>query len=448
MDTQHTEQNGELLKFIPRPSRPPVTITYGPAGWLKKNMFGNIWNSLLTFAVFGLLFLLLRPFLEWTLIKAVWTASTRRECLAISPDGACWAGIFPWFNNLMYGLYPDALQWRVNLGFCIGFLWFLPLALKKITNKMLIALSGVTLFPFVANYLFLGGERSVFHYIVSCFALAYLLLIYTNIFLTYIGKKQFEQYLEPFTGRLYRKNTFLSAHLIILLLLTAIITFLLGNLTLEYISVDAWGGLFLTVVISSVSIVMALPIGIVLALGRRSEMIIIKWFSICTIELVRSVPMITVLFMSVTMLPLFFPNTMELNKLAQVLVAVCLFAGAYMAETVRGGLQAISKGQYDAAKSLGLGYWHMMIFIILPQALKAMIPNIVTSFISLFKDTTLVSIIGLFDIMLMARNIAIDKNWLGLHAEPLVAISVLFFIICYTMSQYSQRLEKKLNTNR
>lgn len=152
--------------------------------------------------------------------------------------------------------------------------------------------------------------------------------------------------------------------------------------------------------------------------------------------------------MSVTMMPLFFPNTMELNKLAQVIVAVCLFAGAYMAETVRGGLQSIPRGQYDAAKSIGLGYWPTMLFVILPQALRAMIPNIVTSFISLFKDTTLVSIIGLFDIMLMARNIAIDKNWFGLHTEPLVATSVLFFIFCYAMSQYSQRLEKRLKTDR
>lgn len=447
MDTRRTEK-GELLKFVPRPSRPPVTITYGPAGWLKKNMFGDIWDTLLTFSVFTLLFLLLKPFFEWAFFEAVWTASTRRECLAISPDGACWAGIFPWFNNLMYGLYPDNLQWRINLGFLIGFFWFLPLAFKKTKRKMIIALSGVILFPFVANYLFLGGERSAFHFLISCMALAYLLLIYINVFLTYFEKKQFEDYLEPAAGKLYAKSPLLAAHLMTWVLLTVIIAFLLYNLTLEYVPVNVWGGLFLTIIISSVSIVMALPIGIVLALGRRSEMIIIKWFSICTIELVRSVPMITVLFMSVTMLPLFFPNTMELNKLAQVLVAVCLFAGAYMAETVRGGLQSIAKGQYDAAKSLGLGYWRMMIFIILPQALKAMIPNIVTSFISLFKDTTLVSIIGLFDIMLMARNIALDKNWLGLHAEPLVAISVLFFVICYTMSQYSQRLEKKLNTNR
>ena len=219
-------------------------------------------------------------------------------------------------------------------------------------------------------------------------------------------------------------------------------------LRLELVPIDLWGGLFLTIIISGFAIAMALPIGVLLALGRRSEMPVIKWFSIATIELVRSVPMITVLFMSVTMMPLFFPNTMDLNKLAQVIIAVCLFAGAYMAETVRGGLQSIPKGQFDAAKSVGLGYWQTMFLVILPQALKAMIPNIVTSFISMFKDTTLVSIIGLFDIMLMARNISIDKNWYGLHSEPLVAISVLFFIVCYGMSQYGQHWGKNLKRDR
>ena len=447
MADQRTQKK-ELLKFVPRPNRPPITITYGPVGWLKRNLFGNIWNTLLTVAVFSLLFLLLKPFLEWTVLKAVWSASTRRECLEISPDGACWAGIFPWVNNLLYGLYPDNLQWRVNLGLGIGLLWFTPIALKKVQQKMVIALMGVILFPFLANYLFLGGDRSIFHYTIACSAFAYLLILYVNIGLTYLRCKRIEQYLEPFIARFLQKNTILWAHVTIWLLVTVLLAFIFRNQTLVHVPVDAWGGLFLTLIISGVSIVMALPIGIILALGRRSEMPIIKWFSICTIELVRSVPMITVLFMSVTMLPLFFPNTMELNKLAQVLVAVCLFAGAYMAETVRGGLQAIPRGQYDAAKSMGLSYWPIMILIILPQALRAMIPNIVTSFISLFKDTTLVSIIGLFDIMLMARNIAIDKNWLGLHAEPLVAISILFFVFCYTMSQYSQRLEKKLDTNR
>jgi general L-amino acid transport system permease protein len=445
---QRLNPKGELLTFVPKPSRPPVTSTHGYLGLLKKHFFSDIWNSLLTISVFVLLYLLLKPFVEWSVINAVWTASSRRECLAISPDGACWAGVIQWFNNLIYGRYPDHLQWRVNLGFFLGVLWLIPLSLSKVKQKMTIAVMGVVLFPVLANYLFLGGDRSFLHYLLSCTGFAYLIKLYINTALVYLGRRQLGQYLEPLAKYLSPKKSLIIGDLTSWLLITVLVAAAFQNMNMELVAVDSWGGLFLTLIISGFSIVMALPIGIVLALGRRSEMFIIRWFSICTIELVRSVPMITVLFMSVTMLPLFFPNTMELNKLAQVIVAVCLFAGAYMAETVRGGLQGISRGQYDAAKSIGLGYWPTMIFVILPQALRAMIPNIVTSFISLFKDTTLVSIIGLFDIMLMARNIAIDKNWFGLHTEPLIAISVLFFLFCYSMSQYSQRLEKRLEKDR
>lgn len=447
MDNQLTTKD-DLLTFVPKPSRPPATSSHGLVGWLKKQFFNGLWNSLLSISVFFLLYLLLKPFLEWSVIDAVWSASNRQECVATSPNGACWAGVIQWFNNLIYGRYPDHLQWRVNVGFFIGLLWLIPLSLSKVKQKIIIAVKGVILFPILANYLFLGGESSLLYYILSCTAFAYLVMLYINVSLIYLGRHQLGEYIEPFIGRFLSKRAGLLGDLISWLVVAIVVALLFQDLNLKLVSVDVWGGLFLTLIISGFSIVMALPIGIVLALGRRSEMFVIKWFSICTIELVRSVPMITVLFMSVTMMPLFFPNTMELNKLAQVIVAVCLFAGAYMAETVRGGLQGISRGQYDAAKSVGLGYWPTMIFIILPQALRAMIPNIVTSFISLFKDTTLVSIIGLFDIMLMARNIAIDKNWFGLHSEPLVAISILFFIFCYSMSQYSQRLEKKLKTDR
>ncbi len=446
MDKQ-THPETELLKFVPRPSRPPVVVTYGVTGWLKKHLFSSFWNTLLTIAVFSLLYLLLKPFLEWSVIKAVWVASTRRECLDISPDGACWAGIVPWFNNLIYGRYPNELQWRINLGFAIGLVWLMPLALKKIQNKISIAVIWLVLYPFLANYLFLGGDRSNMHFIITCVALAYLLLLYINIILTYAGCREPWQYLEPLWERVSPKKAALISQLTCLLVLSLLVVLIFQRTHLEQVPIDLWGGLFLTVVISSFAIVMALPIGILLALGRRSKMPVMKWFSIAIIELVRSVPMITVLFMSVTMMPLFFPNTIELNKLAQVIIAVCIFAGAYMAETVRGGLQSIPLGQFEGANSLGLGYWQTMFIIILPQALRAMIPNIVTSFISMFKDTTLVSIIGLFDIMLMARNISLDKKWYGLHSEPLVAISFLFFVVCYGMSQYSQHLEKKLKTS-
>lgn len=438
----------ELLKFVPRPSRTPTISTYGPIGWLKKHLFNDVWNTLLTVAVFFLLFVLLKPFLEWAFFYADWSAANRRECMDNSPDGACWSWVFPWVNNLIYGRYPNVLQWRINLGFCLGIVWLVPLALKKVKQKIMIALMAIILFPFLANYLFLGGDHNSFNFIVACAALACLLMLYVNVASIYLYHKPIGEYFESLMARFHKKRAVLLGYLICWLAVTAMFAFMFQDLTLVLVSVDAWGGLFLTLIISCFSIVMALPIGVLLALGRRSQMPVFRWFSICTIELVRSVPMITVLFMSVTMMPLFFPNTIELNKLAQVLVAVCLFAGAYMAETVRGGLQGIPRGQYEAAKSIGLGYWQTMVFIILPQALRDMIPNIVTSFISLFKDTTLVSIIGLFDIMLMARNISIDKDWLGLHTEPLLAISLVFFIFCYSMSRYSLHLEYKLKKSR
>jgi len=438
----------ELLEFIPKPSRLPAVPVDGFIGRLKKQLFSNVWNTLLTISVFTLLFMLIKPFLDWAVFDAVWSASNRRECLNASPDGACWPGVMEWFNGLIYGRYPADQQWRINLGFGLGILWLVPLAFKRVEQKILIALSAIILFPFLANFLFLGGSDNRFNYIVACVALAYLLILYINIGLIYLDRKILGEYLEPLIGRFYQRRAALLGRLLCWLTVAVLLAFSFQNLALTLVDVDAWGGLFLTLIISGFSIVMALPIGILLALGRRSHMPVFRWLSICTIELVRSVPLITVLFMSVTMLPLFFPNTMELNKLVQVLVAVCVFAGAYMAETVRGGLQGIPPGQFEAAKSVGLGYWYTMAFIILPQALRAMIPNIVTSFISLFKDTTLVSIIGLFDIMLMARNISIDKNWLGLHTEPLIAISILFFIFCYSMSQYSHQLEKKLKKSR
>jgi general L-amino acid transport system permease protein len=231
-------------------------------------------------------------------------------------------------------------------------------------------------------------------------------------------------------------------------LLSLPVAVVLSQAQLQPVAIERWGGLFLTMIIATFAITMSIPIGVVLALGRQSTLPVIHWLSLLVIELVRAVPLITVLFMAVTLLPIFLPSDVELNKLSQVLFAVCIFAGAYMAENIRGGLQAIPRGQYEAAQSLGLGYGFTMLLIVLPQALRLMIPNIMTSFISILKDTTLVSIIGLFDIMLMARNIANDKDWIGLHTEPIAMISILFFVLCYSMSQYSLNLEKRLKVDR
>ena len=188
--------------------------------------------------------------------------------------------------------------------------------------------------------------------------------------------------------------------------------------------------------------------GIVLALARRSKLPIIKTFAVTYIELFRSVPLITMLFMSVTILPFFLPAGLTLDKLAQVLVGQSLFLAAFMAETIRGGLQAMSRDQYEAADALGLNYWLKMRLIIMPQALKIMIPSITGSFIGTLKDTTLVSIIGIFDILLMTQLTARNPKWLGFSMEGYVFAGIIFWIICYSMSKYSQKLELKFKTDR
>jgi general L-amino acid transport system permease protein len=234
-----------------------------------------------------------------------------------------------------------------------------------------------------------------------------------------------------------------------LLFIYPVIAFLLfygGAFGLIVVETRLWGGLFLTLVIAGVGIVVSLPLGIVLALGRRSDMPVVQWLSIGFIELMRAVPLITILFMASVMLPLFLPEGMNFNKLLRALVGVSLFSAAYMAEVVRGGLQAIPKGQYEAAQALGLSYWKMMGLIVLPQALRIVIPGIVNTFIGLFKDTTLVLIIGLFDLLGIVQAALTDADWLGFSLEGYVFAGFGFWIFCFAMSRYSMHLERRLHT--
>lgn len=222
---------------------------------------------------------------------------------------------------------------------------------------------------------------------------------------------------------------------------------LVGNrFGLPHVETNLWGGLMLTLVIAIVGIVAALPLGILLALGRRSKMPIVRSICIAFIEIWRGVPLITVLFMSSVMLPLFLPEGMDFDKLLRALVGITLFQSAYMAEVIRGGLQAIPKGQYEAASALGLNYWQSMYKVILPQALKMVIPGIVNTFISLFKDTSLVLIIGLFDLLAIVQAAFSNPKWLGFAVEGYVFAALVFWIFCFSMSRYSQHLEHKLRT--
>lgn len=228
-----------------------------------------------------------------------------------------------------------------------------------------------------------------------------------------------------------------------------VITFYLfsgGVFGLDPVDTSKWGGLSLTLILSGVGIVASLPLGVILALGRNSQMPIVKAASIVFIEFWRGVPLITVLFMSSVMLPLFLPEGTSFDKLLRAMIGIVLFESAYMAEVVRGGLAAIPRGQYEAAKALGLNYWKSMALIILPQALKLVIPGIVNTFIALFKDTTLVLIIGLFDLLTTIEAGFKDSHWLGYALEGYVFAALVYWIFCFSMSRYSQHLERKLST--
>ncbi|MGP5309845.1 amino acid ABC transporter permease [Vreelandella alkaliphila] len=219
-----------------------------------------------------------------------------------------------------------------------------------------------------------------------------------------------------------------------------------GYFDMPRVPTHRWGGLLLTLLLATVGMVGALPIGIVLALGRRSNMPIVKSFCVVFIEFWRGVPLITVLFMASVMLPLFLPSEMNVDRLVRALIGLTLFQSAYMAEVIRGGLQAIPKGQEEAAAALGMTYWKRMGLIVLPQALKMMIPGIVNTFISLFKDTTLVMIIGLFDLLGIVQAALADSRWLGFSLEGYVFAAFMFWVFCFSMSRYSQYLERKLHT--
>ncbi|WP_020683649.1 amino acid ABC transporter permease [Marinobacterium rhizophilum] len=233
------------------------------------------------------------------------------------------------------------------------------------------------------------------------------------------------------------------------LVIYPIVTFYLltgGAFDMPAVDTHLWGGFSLNLILAVIGIVAALPFGILLALGRRSEMPIVRSLSVVYIEIWRGVPLITVLFMASVMLPLFFPEDISFDKLLRAMIGIILFQSAYMAEVVRGGLQAIPKGQYEAADALGLSYWKKMIMIILPQALKMMIPGIVNTFIALFKDTSLVVIIGLFDLLAIVQAASNDPDWIGYATEGYIFIALMFWIFCFGMSRYSQHLERLLHT--
>ena len=220
-----------------------------------------------------------------------------------------------------------------------------------------------------------------------------------------------------------------------------------GVLGLVFVSTRDWGGLMVTVFMAVYAALLAVPLGILLALGRQSKLPLIHWPSVVFIEFWRGVPIIAVIFLASNLLPLIVPAGVSVDKLARALIGLALVAAAYMAEVVRGGLQAMPQGQYEAARSLGLGYWVSTAFIILPQALRAVVPSLVNEFIALFKNTTLVLIVSLFDLLGIIQAALTDPKWVGLNVEAYVFAGLLFWIVCFGMSRWSQRLEGKVDSH-
>ena len=355
---------------------PPPRSEIGLLGWLRKNLFSSLSNTILTVVAIGFLLWLLPPLFEWAILDSIWMADSRKECwtkMEVPEGAACWAFIKDRLGLFVYGFYPMDQRWRVDLSFILLICAIVCVLYEKLPGRKFGLMFAIA-FPFITGWLLIGGFG------------------------------------------------------------------------LELIETDKFGGIMLTLIIGVTGISFSLPIGIILALGRRSNMPVLKSLCVMFIEFIRGVPLIALLFIASTMLNFFLPPGTQFDLLMRVLIMVTLFSAAYIAEVVRGGLQGIPTGQYEAADALGLTYFKAHWLIILPQALKISIPGIVNTFIGLYKDTTLVIIIGLLDPLGIGRASLSDAVWAGLAKEVYLFVAIFFFICCFAMSRYSLWLEKRLST--
>ncbi len=380
--------------------------------WLKKNLFNTWYNSLLTLVILGLILWSGFGFITWATTAAKWD-------------------VIPANLPLFFvGRFPVDQYWR---------LW--------IMLGMISLLSGITWGFLARNTSNLYHKNSLITLGVICaiFAITPTLILFRILLIlmmvllvagAWAGKQIGNR--KPELGQWLPFSWF------ILLLIS--VWLIGGGLGLKFVSTNLWGGLLLTLLLSIVSILLSFPIGVLLALGRQSTLPIIRILSTVYIEVIRGLPLITILFMGQVLLPLFLPAGVRPDRILRAIIGLTMFSSAYLAENVRGGLQAIPRGQSEAAKALGLNSPLTIALIILPQALKISIPSIVGQFISLFQDTTLLAIVGLVELLGISRSILANPKFLGRYAEVYIFIGVLYWLFCYAMSVASQKLEKQLNT--
>ncbi len=496
-------QDAGWVRSEEAPKLPPPPNTIGPVGWVMKNLLSTPANMVLT--ALGAIFVVwfFWDIVRWALIDATFVGEDREACVAGQatgqPLGACWPYVWAKFHQFIYGFYPFDQRWRVNICLIVGAVALATMAIPTLPYKKWNALFLLAVYPLMTFILLTGGnldlslstifsilgllllsslavpvlalgvETGIRHNVLALALAGVAVLIWLLSHLISMPEVDlFGNFIDVSTlviiglllvaavlsiapavssrdisarSALFTWIGACSAVIAVLVLVTA-------NFGLVPVETQQWGGLLVTLVVAVTGIVASLPLGILLALGRRSKMPIVRLCSVVFIEVWRGVPLITVLFMATYMLPLFMPPGFGINQLLRALIGTALFSAAYMAETVRGGLQAIPKGQYEAAHALGLPYWKMMNLIILPQALKIVIPGIVNSFISLFKDTTLVAVISLFDLLGIVNAGFADAKWASPQTGPTgyFVAALIFWVFCFSMSRYSIFMERRLAT--
>jgi general L-amino acid transport system permease protein len=426
--------HAESVAFVRETALPPVappSSASGPMQWMRSNLFATWGNALLTVAAIYVIYLIAAATLPW-IFNGVWDAASLRGCRETldGADGACFAVLTERWNQLLFGFtYPSALYWRPTLAFVLLFLAVAPVLFVDLPRKLLYF---TALYPFVAYWLIWGGTVLVplvaLLGVVAAYAV-YSMLVQRSFALGFFGG--------------------VAAAAVIWIVGNALIPASANdNAMLLPIPSRALGGFMLNMMLGVTCVSLSLPIGIALALGRQSRLPVVKMICVVFIEFIRGVPLITLLFVANVMLAYFFPPGSGVDLFLRVVIMITMFSSAYIAEVIRGGLAALPKGQYEAGDSLGLDYAQSMRLIILPQALKISIPGIVNIAVGLFKDTTLVSVISLFDIIGMIRGpILASTDWAGVYWELFMFAGLLFFIVCYGISQYSQWLERRLATD-
>ena len=411
--------------------RAPPVGERGVLKWARENLFSSVFNTIMTIVSVWVIYSIAVGVAPW-FFNGVWNAQTTRECYEIldGENGACFAVLQERFPQLIYGFkYPSSEYWRPNLATGLLLVALAPVLFRRLPKGLLVF---TVIYPFLAYWLIWGGS----------------ILIPTVAF---VG---------CFTGvacyKKFSSGAFVTA--IILSLISAYLCWFLGGyliswnetfLSLKIVPSRDMGGFMLNLLLGTIAVSLSIPLGIALALGRQSNMPIIKWICVVFIEFIRGVPLITLLFVANVILAFFFPPETSIDLILRVIIMMTFFNSAYIAEVVRGGLAALPSGQYEAANSLGLDYSQSMRFIILPQALKISIPGIVNVSVGMLKDTTLVSIISMFDLVGMIRGpILSSTDWNGVYWELFGAAAAIFFVVCFTVSKYSQWLERQLETGK